>query len=92
MDCKALPLIVSSIIPSSALAIEPFSEIGKLDRALAQLTPRNFKACLIISAAFAGLAIGRPRGSHDLSKARFYLLTAGIILNLRHVYASSFYL
>lgn len=56
MDCKGLPLIVSSIIPSSGLAIEPFSDIGKLDRALAQLT-RNFKACLIISAAFAGLAI-----------------------------------
>jgi hypothetical protein len=57
INCKELPLNVSSILPSSLLAIEPFNKLGELDRALLKITPRNLKACLIISAVFAGIAI-----------------------------------
>lgn len=57
IDCNELPLNISSILPSSLLAIEPFNELGELDRALLEITPENLKACLIISAVFAGIAI-----------------------------------
>jgi hypothetical protein len=57
MQCKELPLNISSIIPSSLLPFEPFNELGELDRALLEITPEHLKACLIISAVFAGIAI-----------------------------------
>jgi len=53
VDCRALPLTLSSIIPSSITAIENSSG---LDQALSQVTPQRIKDCLVAGAIFAGLA------------------------------------
>jgi hypothetical protein len=57
VDCKELPLKILSVIPSSLLGINPFNGLSDLDQALLEVTPRNLKVCLGISAAFAGIAI-----------------------------------
>ena len=55
VNCSALPLNVSDIIPSSA--IHKLSSVEDLDQALAKATPKSIKKCLIIGAVFASLAM-----------------------------------
>jgi hypothetical protein len=56
-DYRALPLTLSNIMSSSATAMEKSSYIQSLDRALAEVTPRSIKGCLVTGAIFATLAI-----------------------------------
>jgi MFS family permease len=57
IDCRTLPLNISNIIPSSLATIEQLNSIEGLDRALAEVTPRSIKGCLIIGAICAALGI-----------------------------------
>lgn len=57
IDCSSLPFNASNIVPSSVTAVGNWPDVENLDRALANLTPRGIKACLIISAVFAALAL-----------------------------------
>jgi hypothetical protein len=57
LDCRALPLTLSNIIPSSITAVEGSSGVQNLDRSLAEVTPRSIRGCLVAGAVFATLAV-----------------------------------
>jgi hypothetical protein len=57
VDCRTLPLSVSNIIPSSIIAIEKLGNVDNLDRALAAVTPKSIKGCLVVGAVFAAVAM-----------------------------------
>jgi hypothetical protein len=50
LDCGALPLTLSNIMPSS-------SGVQNLDRSLAEVTPRSIRGCLVTGAVFTTLAM-----------------------------------
>jgi hypothetical protein len=56
VDCRTLPLALSSMIPSSVTAGQQSGGIHTLDQALSQITPQRIKDCLVAGAIFAGLA------------------------------------
>ena len=56
INCAALPLKVSNIIPSSVTAIEPIN-LDALDQVLAAVNSRSITGCLALGLCFAILAI-----------------------------------
>lgn len=57
LDCFALPLNISSVMPSPVSAIENFSSVKELDQKLARVSTKSVRACFTVGAVFAAMAM-----------------------------------